>query len=293
MERSGREWPGAPRLVPGIVAATLASNSPAVEFAPGTTLEFEDGLMAGGPPPSADIRSVGRGYFDVMRISLIAGRDFDPVPDGTPANQVIVSRTLADRFWPDGSALGRRLRVPGSPTPTPWLSVAGVVADMGRPGAPQRPVAEIYLPPGQGGGTLPVLVVRTALAPESVIQALRQHGAVSAAASFTQPVRIQEISRDAAAPYRVGSRLVDLVALAAGLMAAVVCAAAPRRTALRGVCLGGLAGGLGVWMGVPAAEGMLGTLAASPVLMATGAAGITVGILMPVAAWRRKAAAAA
>jgi hypothetical protein len=41
---------------------------------------------------------------------------------------VVVSRLVADRFWPDGNAIGRRLSSTGSNAP--WFTVIGVVEDV-------------------------------------------------------------------------------------------------------------------------------------------------------------------
>ena len=51
------------------------------------------------------------GYFRTLGIPLLAGRDFT-LADGPGAPAVmVVDETLADRFWPGESPLGRRLRL--------------------------------------------------------------------------------------------------------------------------------------------------------------------------------------
>jgi predicted permease len=64
------------------------------------------------PPPDRDHHAleytgVTPGYFDVMGIPLVEGRDFDSrdTPDGQPV--AIVSRAAAERFWPGESAAGK------------------------------------------------------------------------------------------------------------------------------------------------------------------------------------------
>jgi hypothetical protein len=54
--------------------------------------------------------SVGLQYFATVRIPLVAGRDFEPTDTTASPDVAIVNETLARRFWPDGNAVGQRLR---------------------------------------------------------------------------------------------------------------------------------------------------------------------------------------
>lgn len=60
-------------------------------------------------PPFIDFAAVDGGYFWTLRIPLLAGRFFQD-PDKDASNPVaVVNDTLARQFWPDESALGKRL----------------------------------------------------------------------------------------------------------------------------------------------------------------------------------------
>ncbi len=62
--------------------------------------------------PSARIRVVSPGYFRVMKIPILSGRDYDEhdeVGEVGSLPSVIVSRTLAERFWPGQDAVGKRM----------------------------------------------------------------------------------------------------------------------------------------------------------------------------------------
>jgi predicted permease len=66
------------------------------------------------------------GWFETVRIPLLAGRDFTSDDrEGTP-DVAIVNETLARQFW-NGGAVGKRLRVPGSSDRV--VEVVGVVRD--------------------------------------------------------------------------------------------------------------------------------------------------------------------
>jgi predicted permease len=76
---------------------------------------------------------VGPDYFRLVRLPLLQGRTFDGTGSSGTANEIIVNRTVARRLWPDGRAIGARLRV-GEPPKATWLTVVGVAADVRLPG---------------------------------------------------------------------------------------------------------------------------------------------------------------
>ena len=89
------------------------------------------------------------GWFETLRIPLLAGRDFRADDDKGSPDVTIVNETLARRFW-NGDAVGKRLRVPGSQGDR-LLQVVGVVRDskywtLGEDTAPTiyRPFRQAY-----------------------------------------------------------------------------------------------------------------------------------------------------
>src|SRR6266581_4907258 len=64
--------------------------------------------------PSGRLRVVSPGYFGVMKIPILSGRDYDEHDEVGPVGSlpsVIVGRTLAERFWPGQDAVGNRVRM--------------------------------------------------------------------------------------------------------------------------------------------------------------------------------------
>jgi predicted permease len=82
-------------------------------------------------------------YFRVAKIAVLEGR----LPDSTVVSpdakahivispEVMVNRELARRVWPNGGAIGSRLREPATqwrPTPGPWSTIVGIVDDARTP----------------------------------------------------------------------------------------------------------------------------------------------------------------
>jgi len=96
----------------------------------------------GAPPENVDYyQSVTVGYFEAMSIPIRDGRAFDET-DATGAPVVMVNETLAKRYWPNRSALGRRVR-PSGPN-TPWFTVVGVAKDVKQGGLDADVGTELY-----------------------------------------------------------------------------------------------------------------------------------------------------
>ncbi|MEX1127701.1 MAG: ABC transporter permease [Vicinamibacterales bacterium] len=85
--------------------------------------------------------TVAPAYFDTLRIPFLGGRNFAP---GEPEGNVIVSQAFADRYWPDGNAVGRRFRMSST---WPWYTVIGVVGSVQTTaGGDERTALQFYHP---------------------------------------------------------------------------------------------------------------------------------------------------
>jgi predicted permease len=97
-------------------------------------------------PTRAHPRAVTPDYFRTMGMRLIEGRNFGPADHSESAFVVIVNETMATRYWPGGSPVGKRTRMGGAQA---WREVVGVVADVKHWGF-DRPVnPELYIPQKQ------------------------------------------------------------------------------------------------------------------------------------------------
>jgi hypothetical protein len=109
----------------------------------------------------AVVRSdVGSGYFNVLGVPLLSGRDFDKTDQQGAQPVAIVSRRLAERLWPGRSPVGDLLGfLDGtSASPSSWRHVVGVVGDIEAGDGGQPPTEAVYIPAAQG------LSARTVLA---------------------------------------------------------------------------------------------------------------------------------
>ena len=111
---------------PGIIAASYADYVPlSVSAGSWEDLEIE-GYVAGQSENMKIYRNlVAPGYFSLMKIPLLEGRDFTLQDDKTHAPVMIVSREFVRRFVPHGAAIGRKVNGWGK-----WFTIVGVAEDI-------------------------------------------------------------------------------------------------------------------------------------------------------------------
>ena len=160
------------RSVPGVEAAGIVSARPLSGIGPATTVsDPASALPPGASAPVADVRIADDGALQALGIPILAGRPFDASEDASGLPQIIVTRDLADTFWPGGDAVGRRLHAAIYDDLTG--EIVGVVPPIHLidPRTPARPA--IFLPASRFPDTQRDLVVRTSAAPESIVPTLR------------------------------------------------------------------------------------------------------------------------
>jgi predicted permease len=103
-----RELAARVATLPGVEAASVMDPVPLWFGARFATFANGDSDAGGGE--RIGHASITPGYFATLKIPLLAGRDFTRSDTASAPQVAIVNETLARRFWPDGSAVGRRLR---------------------------------------------------------------------------------------------------------------------------------------------------------------------------------------
>ena len=124
----------------------------------------------------AEYRQTAPGYFEAMRIPLIAGRSIEWTDTSEAPPVIVVDEAFAKRYFPGENPIGKRLDflAAGSATSfTRALTVVGVVGNVSHDAldAPQRP--EMYVPLAQDPVDGIDIIVRTAISPASTATALQ------------------------------------------------------------------------------------------------------------------------
>lgn len=118
------------RALPGVRAAAAVSVVPLGGFNTGIVFAVDGRpLPDSKSTPDADVRAATPGYFRLMSIPLLAGRDFTEQDDSASALVVVISATTARRYWPDENPLSARIRI-GDLQRGPVAEVIGIVGDV-------------------------------------------------------------------------------------------------------------------------------------------------------------------
>jgi predicted permease len=132
------------RADPDVESAALASDLP-LTLVEGSSDALEiDGVPARrGEDRRAPTNAISPDYLRMLRIPVLAGRDFSraDTPDVRPV--AIVNETMARRFWTTpAQAIGRRIRLDNGP----WRFIVGVVRDIKYARVTEDPHPYVYLP---------------------------------------------------------------------------------------------------------------------------------------------------
>ncbi|HLL75960.1 MAG TPA: ABC transporter permease [Pyrinomonadaceae bacterium] len=136
------------RALPGVEAAGLTVGLPMNGGIESTvTVEGQEAPAKPEDAPVALSLSVSPGYFGAMKIPVIEGRGFtDQDREGSP-HVVVVDEMLAKRFFPNGSAIGRRLRFGGpNAERMHWFEIVGVAKHVKHYGPDEEGRVEVYRP---------------------------------------------------------------------------------------------------------------------------------------------------
>jgi putative ABC transport system permease protein len=162
------------RGVPGVESAGVVSHLPL-----GGSNASQSFLVEGASEPPPGQKNDGRyrvcspDYFQTMGITVLTGRGFTEQDKAGSTPVVIVNETMARKHWPNGDALGKRIRFEGPIDRAPWMQIVGIVHDVKHElNIPVTP--EYYFPHAQDGWIGMVLVARTTSEPSAMASLIRQ-----------------------------------------------------------------------------------------------------------------------
>lgn len=189
--------------------------------------DIADAAFVNTPPlgPGGTFSGIAsRGYFSVLRIPVVGGRDFTEADDASRPNVALVNQTMARRYWLGIDPIGRQFRMAVGIAPTDSFTVIGVAADgkydsLNEPATPlvyvtylQRPIAPLYMN----------LLVRTNGNPLAMVSAVRRE--IHALDSEVEPLMLQALDtyiEPAFTPVRVAGLLLGILGAAALLLASL------------------------------------------------------------------------
>jgi predicted permease len=161
--------------LPGVRSASAGWPLPMSNNNSSVSFSIQGRPVAKGDEPSESIALAMPGYFESMRIPLVAGRTFGEHDGLKGAPTIIVNRAFANKYFPGESPIGKHIRVNEGDDvfEHSMREVVGVVGDIRHRGLTADTAPQYYLPYAQAVITNPYLTVRTEGDPLALQSALR------------------------------------------------------------------------------------------------------------------------
>lgn len=149
------------RGLPGVSAAGLVRALPLATTIGDWGVDVEGYEEPPGRNAKGDWQIVSDGAFEAMGVRVLDGRAFTAADTAAAQPVLVVNETMARAYWPNGRAIGGRVRI-GSMPDRPWAVVVGIVADERHNGVTTAPKEKFYAPYGQWATLTAGNVVRSA-----------------------------------------------------------------------------------------------------------------------------------
>src|SRR5205807_1649357 len=156
---------------PGIESASLGPLPLQWPMTTSVQMEGHDATREG-----VEVMRASPGYFTTLGIPFLSGRDFSRSDSAGTSGVAIISDTLARKYWPDQSALGKHISHDGPQSS--MFEVLGVVGDMGSGDLRKPPGPLVYFPLAQSYLMFPwqpdiTIVARTKGEPAAILPSIK------------------------------------------------------------------------------------------------------------------------
>ena len=197
--------------LPGVQAVTLTQQPPMTNNTVAVVIEGSSGQRA----VLAGSRQAAPGFFDVMRIPILAGRAIDARDRSGSPRVAVITESMARTYFGGLNAVGRRFRIDPQ---REWIEVVGVAPDTGGDGADPELQAFYYAveqaPLPLGGGDA-AIIARTSGDASALVRDLQRELLAfdPSLPVFTAMTMKQRVEQAQQGPYAVALSLGALGAL--------------------------------------------------------------------------------
>lgn len=161
--------------LPGVESASAGWPLPMTDSNASISFNIEERPLAKGDQPSESTGVVMPGYFETMRIPLLAGRMFGEQDGLKGAPVMMINQAFARKYFPGENPIGKRIQanLGDDRFNHPMREVVGVVGDIKRKGLTADAEPQYFLPYAQALITNPYITMRTKGDPLALQNALR------------------------------------------------------------------------------------------------------------------------
>ena len=208
------------RAIPGVSSVALATRVPfSVNY------NRQDVWVPGRHRPgehgdTIDVTRVSSEYFTTIGVPIVEGRGFTSEDRPETPRVAIVNETMARRYWPGESALGKTFHLRGADGPA--FTIVGVSADHKVSAVSEPPTPLIHFARDQQSGTYAAIVARTSGDANSLLRDMRRAlFALEPNLVFVEQATMKGEVATTLFPVRAGAWIVAAVGCIAMLLAAV------------------------------------------------------------------------
>src|SRR5262245_33762212 len=221
------------RAIPSVRASSIQTDLPIKGDGERRAFTADQAIDASAAPGTAAVTWIFGDYFRTFGVPIVKGRTFLPEEDLENRRTAIVSRALAERFWPGQDPIGKRLKWGIAASQAPWQTIVGVVGDVvdGKLGEP--PIMHVYVPFAEAvdpalavpmAGLVRRMTVAAVTDQEVVTLVYPMRSAIAAldpALAVAEITTMAQVMADASAPQRFSTVLLGAFASGALLLAAI------------------------------------------------------------------------
>jgi predicted permease len=165
--------------MPQVVAAGISTNATPPSNGWPQTIE----IMGITQKPEVRVNFISPEYFPLLRIPLAQGRIWDHAETMRGAALAIINQTMARQYWPNGDSIGHQIKIPSLKDQPPyqraaagsdgWFQIIGIVADVRDDGLRNPIKPQLYVPFTSQMWMFTQILVRTRIAPLSLLHDIR------------------------------------------------------------------------------------------------------------------------
>ena len=132
------------RRLPGVLSAAFSDSLPPDRRADYDTFQIEGQPWTEAGFPAITTVLASPGYFETLAVPLRRGRYFTQADGVNGSGAIIISESLARRYFGNSNPIGRHIAPSGPDNHNPWLPIVGVVGDVKYTGLDSAPEPAYY-----------------------------------------------------------------------------------------------------------------------------------------------------
>ena len=200
---------------PGVRSAAAISRVPLAGDRSTSGMNIEGRPALPGESREVHYRVITPGYFRTMGIQLRAGRDLTEQDNAEAPRVALINQTLAKKYWPGEDVIGKRIKL-GPNANSPWISIVGVAGDARNFGLENETLPEVYVANLQSPSDRMRLVIRTDVAPLSLVSTVKEVvRSLDKNVPFSQVATVEQLLANSVAPRRLNLALLAVFAVIA------------------------------------------------------------------------------